>query len=59
VTDGENGGFYAIVWGFCDLGVLVLCSGWLGERLSLIALSSLMVLVKWEGRTKYVVQVLL
>jgi hypothetical protein len=37
----------------------MICSGLLGERSYLISLSSLMTLVKWEGRTKGVVQVLL
>jgi hypothetical protein len=59
VIGGENGGFYPVFWGVCDLGVLILCSGWLGERSYLISLSSLMTPVKWEGRTKDVVQVLL
>jgi hypothetical protein len=59
VIVGEKWKFHVVVWEFCDLGVLVLCFGWLGERSSLISLSSLMAPIKWKGRTKDVVQVLL
>jgi hypothetical protein len=52
VTDGENGRFHAVVWGFCHLGVLMLCSKWLGERSSLISLSSLMALVNGRAGQK-------
>jgi hypothetical protein len=49
VIDGNNERFYAIVWGFCDLGVLMLFSGWLCEMSSLIVINSLIFSVKWGG----------
>jgi hypothetical protein len=52
VIDGENGRFHVVVWGFCDLRMLMLCSRLLGERSSLISFSSLIAPIKWEGGQK-------
>jgi hypothetical protein len=52
VTDGENEGFYAIVWGFCDLRVLMLCFGWFSEDVILNCPQFLDGLGKMGGRDK-------